>query len=236
MSFIALMFLACIESGKWGASGLGTYDDSGDTGVTDDPGDCDPADDDVYAGAPELEDGKDNDCDGWTDERAPGGGDLVITEIMDDTDPTEDDFGEWFEITNDTDVPLELVGLTVSDAKDESFTLDDAVVLEPGALLVFGASDDETQNGGYTPDLLFDPALFHLGNDEDEIILTLGGALVDEVAYDADFPHEKGKSRSLDPDEVGDSKNDDPSHWCEGDGKYGTDENQGTPGEGNDDC
>lgn len=175
-------------------------------------------------------------CTGATDARPPEPGDLVVTEIMDDPDPTDDDTGEWFEILNVSGVPITLAGLEVRDASGESFTVEVDAVLADQGLLLFGASDDTDQNGGITPDLLFDDSLFHLGNDEDEVMLALDGVLIDEVAYDADFPHEKGKSRSVDPIGMSATRNDDARYWCEGDGVYGADGNQGTPGETNDDC
>ena len=70
-------------------------DDDGD-GWGDDPDgdhiDCDDNDVDVYPGAAELPDGKDNDCDGAVDERTIGGDDDgdSVTEIdgdCDDNDP-----------------------------------------------------------------------------------------------------------------------------------------------------
>ena len=225
--------------------------DADGDGVTDSD-DCDPADGDVYAGADEQADGKDNDCDGWTDERAPAPGDLVITEIMDDPDPTDDDDGEWFEILNVSRDTLELTGVTFSDESGEMFAVETPVeasgeasgetsgetpmVLQPGDILLFGASDNTSKNGGFIPDYLFDTSVFHLSNDTDEILLEVDGVLIDAVAYDNDFPHEKGKSRSVDPIGMSSTRNDDADYWCEGDGDYGTDENQGTPGAPNDSC
>ena len=217
--------------------------DADGDGVTDSD-DCDPADGDVYAGADEQADGKDNDCDGWTDERAPAPGDLVITEIMDDPDPTDDDDGEWFEILNVSRDTLELTGVTFSDESGEMFAVELPVeapdevsmVLEPEDIMLFGASDDTSKNGGFTPDYLFDTSVFHLSNDTDEILLEVDGVLIDAIAYDNDFPHQKGKSRSVDPIGMSSTRNDDPDYWCEGDGDYGTDENQGTPGAPNDSC
>ncbi len=236
----------CAAATPYGAGDFGTpgaandscegapRDSDGD-GVTD-ADDCDPAEPDVYAGADELADGKDNDCDGWTDEQSPAPGSLVITEIMDDPDPTDDDSGEWFEILNVSRDPIELTGITVSDDRGESFGIGDVIVLEPESLMLFGASDDTSKNGGFVPDYLFDTQLFHLGNDADEILLSLDGVLIDGVAYDSDFPHQKGKSRSVDPIGMSSARNDDPAYWCEGDGDYGTDGNQGTPGGTNDSC
>ena len=56
------------------------------------------------------------------------------------------------------------------------------------------------------------------------------------MTYDGDFPDEAGKSLSLDPDHLDADDNDAPDNWCDGDGDYGADGNQGTPGALNDEC
>ncbi len=204
-----------------------------------DADDCDPNDPTVYAGAPELPDGKDNDCDGVVDERAPALGDLVITEIMDDPDPTDDSDGEWFEIVSLAADPVVLFGLTVQDDSGEAFTVDTVdpgTIIEPGDIVLFGDSADSSKNGGIVPDVLFDHSVFHLDNDKDEILLGYGGILVDKVDYDSSFPQKKGRSRSLDPASTSESANDDGANWCEGQSDYGTDGDQGTPGLPNDPC
>lgn len=236
----------CAAATPYGAGDFGTPgaanpvctdappDRDGD-GVAD-ADDCEPDDADVYAGAKETADGKDNDCDGWVDERAPTAGELVVTEIMDDPDPTDDADGEWFEIVNVARVPLELSGIEITDHSGESFTLETDAVLEPDGLWLLAVSDDPDKNDGLTPDYVFDHDAFHLENDKDEVVLSLAGTLLDEVAYDSDFPHEKGKSRSVDPIGASATRNDDPDYWCEGDGDYGPAGNQGTPGAVNDAC
>jgi hypothetical protein len=236
----------CPAATPFGAGDFGTPGDLNEScvaapGDSDGDGvldidDCGPLDPDVYAGAPELPDGVDNDCDGWIDEREPTEGDLVITEIMDDPDPTEDETGEWFELVNVADVPIDLDGLEVADDDGESFVFSGTLMLEPDRYLLVAASADAEVNGGITPGYVFDRSAFHLSNETDEIILLAGSVVVDAVAYDEDFPGEKGKSRSLDPLGTTSVRNDSAGYWCEGDGRYGTDGNQGTPGVVNDSC
>jgi hypothetical protein len=212
----------------------GPVDTDGD-GV-EDGSDCDPDDPLVYPGASEGTDGVDDDCDGWVDERPPEPGDLVITEIMKDPDPTDDETGEWFEILNVADEPIVLDGLTVTDAGGTGFTVLSDTILGAGDLYVFGVSADTAVNGGYSPDRVYDVADLRLANGADELSLSYGGMVIDGVAYDGDFPDDSGKSLSLDPEEATADDNDDPSAWCEGDGEYGSDGNEGTPGELNGAC
>jgi hypothetical protein len=217
-----------------GDTDTGPVDSDGDGTLDED--DCDPDDEDVFPGAAESENGVDDDCDGYVDERAPTLGDLVITEIMKNPDPTSDDYGEWFELVNAAGDALALDGLEVVDAGGTGFTLTTEAVLEPAEVYLLAPSDDTTQNGGITPDYVYDIDDLRLSNSDDEIVLLAGGVLIDEVAYDNDFPDDSGKSLSLDPTGFSSSRNDDPDYWCEGDGEYGTDGNQGTPGEINDTC
>jgi len=246
----------CLGTRVFGAGDLGTPgaendacgDDPGDTDTDTDPDadtdgdgftddDCDPDDADVYPGADEDDNnGDDDDCDGWVDERAPEDEELVIGEIMKDTDPTPDETGEWFEIVNVSDAPLELDGLTVTDEGGTGFTVATTDVLEPGAVYLLALSGDPALNDGLAPDYVYDPADLRLGNGTDTLVLTYADITVDTVSYDDEFPDEAGKSLSLDPAHLDADDNDDSENWCEGDGDYGTDGNQGTPGEPNDGC
>lgn len=209
-------------------------DTDGDGYIEDD---CDPDDADVHPGADEdVNNGTDDDCDGWTDERPPEDEELVIAEIMKDPDPTPDETGEWFEIVNVSDAPLALDGIGFTDEGGTGFTVVTDDVLAPGAVYLFAVSDDPAANDGLAPDYVYDSADLRLGNGTDTLVLTYEDVTVDTVAYDGDFPDEAGKSLSLDPDHLDADDNDAPDNWCDGDGDYGADGNQGTPGALNDEC
>ena len=216
---LAPLLLACAMAGTWKS----------------------PADSAAMDSAVSLDTGLDGQGDDTGDTtsdsaRVPRAGELVVTEIMDDPDPTDDDAGEWFEVRNIASAALALNGLTLRDVDGEQVRFDTDLVVAPDGLVVFAASDDPSENGGVVPNLVFDTSDFHLGNTNDEIVLLLGTETLDEVVYDDRFPHEKGRSRALDPLGTSATRNDEPAYWCKGEDDYGTDGNRGTPGAPNGAC
>jgi hypothetical protein len=104
----------------------------------------------------------------------------------------------------------------------------------PGQRLVFGVDGDPSRNGGVVVDFVFDPASMQLGNDDDELVLlTPAGVVVDEVRWDAGvaWPDPQGASFSLLPGLEGD--NGDPTSWCVAVTPFGAGD-AGTPGAAND--
>ncbi len=166
---------------------------------------------------------------------APAAGDLVLTEIHKNSDPTPDETGEWFEVQNVSFAEVDLCGVLLSDLGTDTHIVASSVRVGAGGYAVFGRSSDTATNGGVTVDYVFDGARFQLGNDEDELVLSLAGAELDRVIYDQKlFPDVKGRSMQLQV--VDTTSNDTGANWCEGTATYGTDGNVGTPGAVNDVC
>ena len=185
--------------------------------------------------ASETRDGLDNDCDGGCDEELLGVGDIVITEIMKDSQMAGDTQGEWFELHNPTAIDIRICAdWYVEDRDGESFEVLDDVLVPAGGFAVFGRNDDTDSNGGVTVDFEYGGGMW-LGNNGDELILVFEGTEIDVVEYDTtDFPDPSGASMQMDPtDYTADNAN--ASVWCTATSAYGEGD-FGTPGAENDAC
>jgi hypothetical protein len=78
----------------------------------------------------------------------PTPGELVITEIMADPDVVSDNDGEWFEVYNVTDHPIEMGGMTIIDLANNSHIIDGSLVIPANSYFVLGLNADIGLNGG----------------------------------------------------------------------------------------
>ncbi|MEO1267863.1 MAG: lamin tail domain-containing protein, partial [Myxococcota bacterium] len=160
-------------------------------------------------------------------------GELVITEILKNPSAPNDATGEWFELLNTTDRPLDLAGLRFEeDNGAEPFTVDRMLVVEPGGYVVLGNSDEPYVDYTYGDAMT-------LANGGDEIFIFDGDTLINVVAYDADaFPNSPNTAMmyggEYDPDN---DSNNDGQFWCDARTPIGDpDSDRGTPGEANPLC
>ena len=194
------------------------FDLDGD-GVKSCEGDCDDADSEVFEGATEIPgDGKDNDCDGLVDESVLEEGAIRIVEILWNPGRTSDPNGEWFEIRNMTEVPINISGLVISSTDGDTHTVSgaDVVTVEAGADFVFAGNGDTSTNGGVDVDYVYSG--IHLSNEVDDLILTLNGVTLDSVSWDdgLTMPDPDGASTLLDPWGYTNGGSESSSeYWCE---------------------
>jgi len=126
--------------------------------------------------------------------------DLIITEIMNNPSAVWDSDGEWFEIYNNGDDPVDLTGWLITDSVSNYHTITGPLTIPAYSFAVLGNNSDGGTNGGYTCDYQY-ASTFNLGNSSDKIILVMpdGVTEVDRVAWDngATFPDPSGKSMSF---------------------------------------
>jgi hypothetical protein len=224
-------------------------------------GDCDDADPSTNPGISAdgdatTADGVDNDCDSQCDEDfiAANPGVLVITEVMYEPDwryfnsaALNANLGDWFEVYNTSNEDLRLCsGWIVSSAggANEKSAITSDVVVPAHGLVVFGASDNPTINGGVAVDVVYGtavklegPAYCEDTTISDRVSLSYGAVanVVDAVAWDygSGWPTPcsfgDNMAMALDLHSHDASSNDDPFNWC---GVYGG----GSPGVANTVC
>ena len=191
--------------------------------------------DGVQEGDEECDDGNLEDGDGCSaactiEGIAPG--DVVINEIMQNPDQVDDFSGEWFELYNNSNKDLDLIGCVISDNGTDSHTISSVLNVQSGVYVIFGRSYNNILNGGISPDYVYSGIT--LGNADDEIILTCNGTEIDRAEYDGgpNWPDPAGKSMILANPNL---DNNIGVNWCESTSAYGAGD-LGTPGAQNDVC
>ncbi|RLB61912.1 MAG: hypothetical protein DRI90_10295 [Deltaproteobacteria bacterium] len=171
---------------------------------------------------------------------SPAPGDLVITEIMNNPSGVSDSVGEWFEIHNDTNSPIDLSGLVIRhQATDPQavHTISQTVMVLPGGYAVLGINANASVNGNVTVDYQYANTI-NLNNTADYLAIeTASQVVIDETSYDqVSGLDPDGKSRSLNPNYLTAFDNDTDLRFCEATSPISGGTDLGSPGLGNDNC
>ena len=160
-------------------------------------------------------------------------GQVIVTEFMAKSQGGSSDYGEWVELFNATEAPLDLDGCELKDDDSNNFLIEGTFVVNPGQHVVFARSDVPEENHGLTFDMVY--ADFALSNSADEIVLVCDALEIDRVDYGGSFVAE-GIASQLDLAAYDGQSNDVPENWCLAIAGYGTAGKLGTPGAENLDC
>jgi hypothetical protein len=165
-------------------------------------------------------------------------GDIIITELMKNPAAVEDADGEWFEIYNSTDEDININAWTITDADDDDHRIytQDGTIVPATSYYLLGNNGATDTNGGVTIDYVYTGVIL-ANNATDELILSSGATVVDQVVFDdgETFPDSSGKSLSLSASKLDEVMNDDGANWCDGMDDYGMTD-LGTPGAANPEC
>jgi hypothetical protein len=165
-------------------------------------------------------------------------GELLITEIMANPAALADTEGEWFEVYNNSDHPIQLQNLILGRDDASRHTISEALELLPGEFLVFERSDtatDASRSYVFGSDLLLPNtgavlSVFNEGSETDP------GALIFSVDYGTvNFPEGTGASIALDPAMMNEADAILGTSWCISSSVFNTGD-LGTPGSANDPC
>jgi hypothetical protein len=156
-------------------------------------------------------------------------GALVITELMVDPKALNDADGEWFELYNPGETPLDLAGCAIADGSAQRRPIATHSSIQPHGFATVARSAQP----GFAPDAV---ATFSLKNGADALEILCGEVVVDRVAYDktSGFPVAPGIAMSLDARHLRADANDDGGAWCFAMDAYASD--LGSPGRANFEC
>jgi hypothetical protein len=117
---------------------------------------------------------------------------------------SSENFGEWIELFNISQDPLNISGWKIYDDSGESHVISpsEQLIIEPQAYLVLGRSKESNLNGGVKVDYSYGEDI-SLDNDSDSVYLADSeGELIDVIIYSkSTLPVEEGKSLNLEPPE-----------------------------------
>jgi cysteine-rich repeat protein len=209
-------------------------------------------------------------CDDKTTPGAPGGGcsifctkeptagQLIITEILFNPEvgmAGTSETGEWFEVYNTSDTPIDMRGLQLSSIGTNELHIiasDKPLVVMPKTYVVFAQTADTTKNDGITPFYAYGPKIGFNNGSDDNIrieIPTSPVTLVDAAGYAKATASKitggktiyRGVSYSLNPTKLDSVSNDSDANFCPATSDFGVPgmngvKDKGTPGAPNDPC
>jgi hypothetical protein len=137
-------------------------------------------------------------------------GDIVVSELMHDTDVVSDDFGEWFEVYNPSaTVTFDLLGCEIHDTAN-SHTINRSLLVPPHAFRTLAIF---LTGGGFVPDYTYSGIKFD--NDAaDSVSVICGGTTIDRFAYPASAAMTSGHSFSVSPAHYDAADNDTVGNYC----------------------
>lgn len=142
-------------------------------------------------------------------------GDVLITEFY--ADAIDESAEEWFELHNPGTATWDLMGCVISDNGTDTFTITSSIVVAAGAYVALAKSSMP----GFTTDYDYGTS-YDLANGGDEIIVTCGANVIDEVFYTSGFPFESAISAQLKAGQFDATANDLTQNWCAGTATFST--------------
>jgi len=166
-------------------------------------------------------------------------GDIVFSEMMVNPEVVDDEIGEWIELYNTSDFPVDLAGYSFHDDDIDLWILG-TIIVPAKEYVVLCAELDPSRNGGVPCDAWFfrdwEGDGLALANGTDELVLTRSdGVEIDWLQYD-DHWFTKAIATGVDPDHLEGGANNDGSHWCDQETIISPMVEPGTPGYENDHC
>jgi hypothetical protein len=156
-----------------------------------------------------------------------GTGAMIITEFFADPEAVSDTYGEFVELYNPGQNPVELKGWTLKDEGSNSHTITSSVVVGSKSYVVLGRSATTSANGGIKVD--YEYSNFTLNNSDDAIILLDASKKeVDKVVYGKNWFVFAGYSTHLKSLTADNSQR---TNWCfSGSAWSGSKGDYGSPG------
>ncbi len=168
-------------------------------------------------------------------------GSIVVSEFLYDPLAVGEDSGEWVELYNPGNDPIDIAGWVLKDDGTNLVRILPAsgVLAVPAkGFVVLGQKADLAANGGADVDWAYG-GKFQMANTADEIVLSWNDHVIDRVGYDvsAGFPKATGRSLQLEPVFLQADLNDEGGAWCATpDAAVMAGGDRGTPGAANLDC
>jgi hypothetical protein len=164
-------------------------------------------------------------------------GNIVITELMHDTDVVSDDFGEWYEVYNpDPTITYDLYNCLMHDMGGNGHIIAAHLLVPPGSFRTLAIF---TTTGGFVPDYTYSGVKFS-NSMGDGVFLECNGTLIDSFTYGLTCATTvSGKTFSVDPAHYTSADKTTPGNFCLGNTVYhtmSTVSDYGTPGAPNPPC